>query len=76
MEFVGLTVDACSGKPALLQNMLLLTWHIVAHRAWSMTKHDFAPACYVPALLADVSRVQAAMTRMRTDWANLMSLEK
>ena len=76
LNSVGFTMDAGMLKPSLLTDMLMLTWHIVAHRAWSLSKHDFPPECCAPALSADDTQAQEATTKMRSDWANLMQLEQ
>ena len=76
LDWVGFTMDAGMLKPSLLQDMLMLTWHIVAHRAWSLSKHDFPPECCALAVSADVVQAQEATAKMRSDWANLMQLEQ
>ena len=56
--------------------VLMLAWHIVAHRGWSLSRHDVPPECF--ATVAFENRVDAnrAMSAMKMAWKNLMMLEQ
>ena len=75
--FVGLP----PGPPSLETNqiankVLMLVWHTVAHRAWSLSKHCVPPECFANVASPDPADAERGMTSMRTAWKHLMMLEQ
>jgi hypothetical protein len=60
----------------LAQKTLLLAWHILSHRAWSMSRHDSPPDQFAHAASADPAVAERAMALMRDAWEKLMMLEQ
>jgi hypothetical protein len=65
------------GDTVLAERALMLAWHIVAHRAWSLAaRYERPPECYAGLLSGDRVRAEAAALQMQHSWAALMSLEQ
>ena len=55
---------------------VMLVWHLVRRRCWSLSKHDCPPECYAGIASASPERMQSAIRAMKSDWENLMALEQ
>jgi hypothetical protein len=68
------------GEASLAANsahkMLMLAWHIVSHRAWSLSRHDVPPDCYAAAASSDQTISQRVVDSMRKSWSFLTRLEQ
>ena len=56
--------------------VLMLVWHIVSHRGWSMTRHSVPPECFAHVASARVATAERGMESMRTSWKALVMLEQ
>lgn len=70
MGFTGLE------DTSLAQKTLLLAWHILSHRSWSLSRYDSPPDQFAHAASADADVAARAMASMRDAWQKLTMLEQ
>jgi hypothetical protein len=70
MGFTGLE------DPSLAQKTLLLAWHILSHRSWSLSRYDSPPDQFAHAASSDADVAARAMASMRDAWQKLTMLEQ
>ncbi len=76
LTFMGITGCSVTTKK-LAQRALLLMWHILANRAWSLATRNYCPPeCYVGLLSGSPQKAQVAAESMRDNWRMLMRLEQ
>ena len=73
-ELIGLGVGVPSS--AVAHKVLLLTWHLLGHRAWSLSRHSVAPDCFVKALSGQDAVAADAVGAMRSVWGKVVQLEQ
>lgn len=61
---------------SLPHKALMLVWHIVSHRAWSLSRHDVPPEQFAHAASSCPRVAARAMTQMKDAWGKLMLLEQ
>lgn len=77
LRFVGLPPGACDAESnRIADKMLMLVWHVVSHRAWSLSRHCVPPECYANVASLDAADAEQGMISMKTAWTNLMKLEQ
>lgn len=76
LAFMGLLPEAGPDQSGLAQQVLSLTWHVLARRAWSMAKYSAPPDAYAQIGSRDPGRSAAAVELMRQDWHRLIVLEQ
>ena len=77
LSFMGLPQDSTGPASTRVANKtLMLMWHILAHRGWSLSRHDVAPECFANVASSNPIEAQQGMASMRTSWRNLMMLEQ
>jgi len=60
----------------LAHKTLMLVWHLICNRAWSLTRHDCPPECYASVASASHVEAQATMDSMQADWKKVVMLEQ
>ena len=55
---------------------LMLVWHLVSHRAWSLSRHNVPPEQFAHAASSNPRVAARAMTQMKEAWGKLMLLEQ
>jgi hypothetical protein len=77
LQFMGICVDDLSDEAGdLSHRALMLVWHIVSHRAWSLSRHDVPPEQFAHAVSSDPAVAARAMAEMKESWEKLMLLEQ
>ena len=67
----GASLDAkCAHK------VLMLAWHVVSRRAWSLSRHDVPPECFAAAASSDQTISQRVVDSMKNSWKILTRLEQ
>ena len=56
--------------------VLMLAWHIIVHRGWSLSRHDVPPECFATVAFENQVDAHRAMAAMKLTWKNLMMLEQ
>jgi hypothetical protein len=81
LEFMGF--DGATAVPADVashteraQDVLDLTWHLVAHRSWSLSKHCCPPYSCAPVCSANEALRTTTAEAMRSEWGWLLRLEQ
>ncbi|CAE8673040.1 unnamed protein product, partial [Polarella glacialis] len=60
----------------LAQKMLMLVWHLISHRGWTLTRHDCPPECYASIASANRLEAQATMDSTQGAWRRVIMLEQ
>ena len=76
LSFMGLSGLRHHDPSKLVQKTLSLVWHILSHRAWSLSRHDSPPDQFAHAASADPVVAERAMVCMRDAWEKLTMLEQ
>ena len=61
---------------SLPHKALMLVWHIVSHRAWSLSRHDVPPEQFAHAASLSPGVAARALAQMKEAWGKLMLLEQ
>ncbi len=88
-EHLGETFQNVCCEPSFLRQMdipmgrsnsslqaVMIAWHIVKNRAWSLTKHDQAPESYAGILSQDQNVARRAAETLQREHRNVLSLEQ
>lgn len=75
LSFMGLS--GLQHDPSnLVQKTLMLGWHILSHRAWSLSRYDSPPDLFAHAASSDAALAERAMGCMQNAWEKLTALEQ
>ena len=77
LAFMGLGLGGASEEAdRTAHKVLMLVWHILSHRGWSMTIHSVPPECFAHVASAHVASAERGLELMRKAWRALMMLEQ